>query len=223
MKTNTLLGMLLAFLCSLPLASCSDDESNPLRFDIDEDRNNTTSIYFPRGEEDGSAGAITILGGDGNYTAQCDNPAVLKIDMKFPNAFVLYPQDWGEAHVTVTDGTGACIVLTVKVYQLEDTFPIAETSVKLTGADELTAAQQEQLGFCNNPDYSGEDTWRWTFVLEGQEHRYSIVQTSTQQTSSRSVGSVGTGASLVEDVTGQLNVQYPGVKVFTLQAVYHKN
>ena len=142
--------------------------------------------------------------------------------------------------------------------------------MKLTGADELTAAQQEQLateamklipvqkagggyrlvsddredpergtlylyptdmddesqavkgGFCNNPDYSGEDTWRWTFVLEGQEHRYSIVQTSTQQTGSRSVGSVGTGASLVEDVTEQLNVQYPGVKVFTLQAVYHK-
>ena len=271
MKTNTLLGMLLAFLCCLPLAGCSNDESNPLRFDIDEDRNNTTSIYFPRGEEDGSAGAITILGGDGNYTAQCDNPAVLKIDMKFPNAFVLYPQDWGEAHVTVTDGTGASIVLTVKVYQLEDTFPIEETSVKLTGADELTTEQQEQLAkeamklipvqeagggyrlvsddredpergtlylyptdmkdesqavkgsFCNNPDYSGEDTWRWTFVLEGQEHRYSIVQTSTQQTGSRSVGSVGTGASLVEDVTEQLNVQYPGVKVFTMQAVYHKN
>ena len=226
MKTNTLLGMLLAFLCCLPLAGCSDDESNPLRFDIDEDHNNTTSIYFPRGEEDGSAGAITILGGDGNYTAQCDNPAVLKIDMKFPNAFVLYPQDWGEAHVTVTDGTGASIVLTVKVYQLEDTFLIAGTSVKLTGADELTAAQQEQLAteamklipvqkagggyrlvsddrenpdhgtlylyptdmddesqaikgsFYNNTDYTDEDTWCWTFVLEGKEHKIMLNQQS---------------------------------------------
>ena len=269
MKTNTLLGMLLAFLCCLPLAGCSDDESNPLRFDIDEDHNNTTSIYFPRGEEDGSAGAITILGGDGNYTAQCDNPAVLKIDMKFPNAFVLYPQDWGEAHVTVTDGTGASIVLTVKVYQLEDTFLIAGTSVKLTGADELTAAQQEQLAteamklipvqkagggyrlvsddrenpdhgtlylyptdmddesqaikgsFYNNTDYTDEDTWCWTFVLEGKEHK--IMLNHYQQKAGRSANSISAITVLTEDVTEQLTVQYPGVKVFTLQAVYHKN
>lgn len=269
MKTNTLLGMLLAFLCCLPLAGCSDDENNPLRFDIDEDRNNTTSIYFPRGEEDGSAGAITILGGDGNYTAQCDNPAVLKIDMKFSNAFVLYPQDWGEAHVTVTDGTGASIVLTVNVYQLEETFLIAETSVRLTDADELTTEQQEKLAmeamklipvqkagggyrlvsddrenpdhgtlylyptdmedesqavkgsFYNNPDYSDETAWRWTFILEGQEHKMML--NHYQQKASRSVKSISAITVLAEDVTEQLSVQYPGVKVFTLQAIYHKN
>lgn len=261
--------MLLAFLCCLPLAGCSDDESNPLRFDIDEDRNNTTSIYFPRGEEDGSAGAITILGGDGNYTAQCDNPAVLKIDMKFSNAFVLYPQDWGEAHVTVTDGTGASIVLTVNVYQLEETFLIAETSVRLTDADELTTEQQEGLAmeamelipvqkagggyrlvsddrenpdhgtlylyptdmedesqavkgsFYNNPDYSDETAWRWTFMLEGQEHKMML--NHYQQKASRSVKSISAITVLAEDVTEQLSVQYPGVKVFTLQAIYHKN
>ena len=107
------LGMLLAFLCTVILTGCNDEESNPLRFDQSVDEDNTVDVCFPRSEEDGSAGAVTILGGDGNYTAQCDNAAVLKIDMKYPNAFVLYPQDWGEAHVTVTDGTGASIVLKV--------------------------------------------------------------------------------------------------------------
>ena len=116
MKTTYLLRTLFVLLCIVALTGCSDEESNPLRFDLSTDTDNTVDVCFPRSEEDGSAGSVTILGGDGNYTAQCDNDAVLKIDMKHSNAFVLYPQDWGEAHVTVTDGTGASIVLKVNVF-----------------------------------------------------------------------------------------------------------
>ena len=76
-------------------------------------------------------------------------------------------------------------------------------------------------GFCNNPDYSGEDTWRWTFVLEGKEH--IIMLNHYQQKAGRSANSISAITVLTEDVTGQLSVQYPDVKVFTLQAVYHKN
>lgn len=134
------LGMLFVFLCTVILTGCNDEESNPLRFDQSVDEDNTVDVCFPRSEEDGSAGAVTILGGDGNYTAQCDNAAVLKIDMKYSNAFVLYPQDWGEAHVTVTDGTGASIVLKSK-----QTLAIDRLDVLITGGDQLTEEQQAAL------------------------------------------------------------------------------
>ena len=44
-----------------------------------------------------------------------------------------------------------------------------------------------------------------------------------QQKAGRSANSISAITVLTEDVTGQLSVQYPDVKVFTLQAVYHKN
>ena len=137
--------MLFVFLCTVILTGCNDEESNPLRFDQSVDEDNTVDVCFPRSEEDGSAGAVTILGGDGNYTAQCDNAAVLKIDMKYPNAFVLYPQDWGEAHVTVTDGTGASIVLKVVVYQSKQTLTVGYMDVLITGGEQLTEEQQAAL------------------------------------------------------------------------------
>lgn len=139
------LGMLFVFLCTVILTGCNDEESNPLRFDQSVDEDNTVDVCFPRSEEDGSAGAVTILGGDGNYTAQCDNAAVLKIDMKYPNAFVLYPQDWGEAHVTVTDSTGASIVLKVVVYQSKQTLTVGYMDVLITGGEQLTEEQQAAL------------------------------------------------------------------------------
>ena len=145
MKTTYLLRMLFAFLCIVALAGCSDEENNPLRFDLSADTDNTVDVCFPRSEEDGSAGAVTILGGDGSYTAQCDNAAVLRIDMKYPNAFVLYPQDWGEAHVTVTDGTGASIILKVVVYQSKQTLTVGYMDVLITGGEQLTEEQQAAL------------------------------------------------------------------------------
>ena len=60
--------------------------------------------------------------------------------MKYSNAFVLYPQDWGEAHVTVTDGTGASIVLKSK-----QTLAIDRLDVLITGGDQLTEEQLEKL------------------------------------------------------------------------------
>lgn len=65
--------------------------------------------------------------------------------MKYPNAFVLYPQDWGEAHVTVTDGTGASIVLKVVVYQSKQTLTVGYMDVLITGGEQLTEEQQAAL------------------------------------------------------------------------------
>ena len=144
-KTTYLPGILLAFLCTLLLTGCNNEESNPLRFDLSADADNTVNVYFPQSSEDGNAGAITILGGDGNYTAQCDNPAVLKIDMKFSNAFVLYPQDWGETHVTVTDGTGTSIVLKVTIIQSKLTLTIGHMDVLIEGGETLTEEQRNAL------------------------------------------------------------------------------
>lgn len=144
-KTIYLSGMFLAFLCTLLLMSCNNEESNPLRFDLSADADNAVNVYFPQNSEDGNTGAITILGGDGHYTAQCDNPAVLKIDMKFSNAFVLYPQDWGEAHVTVTDGTGTNIVLKVTILQNKLTLTIGHMDIRIEGGEALTETQKSKL------------------------------------------------------------------------------
>lgn len=138
-------GMLLAFLCTAILTGCDNEESNPLRFDLSVDEDNTVNVCFPLTEESGSAGAVTILGGDGSYTAQCDNSAVLKIDMKYSNAFMLYPQGWGEAHVTVTDGTNASIVLKVIVIQNKETLAVAGLDVLITGGEQLTEVQKATL------------------------------------------------------------------------------
>ena len=58
-------------------------------------------------------------------------------------------------------------------------------------------------------------------VLEGKEHK--IMLNHYQQKAGRSAKSISAITVLTEDVTEQLTVQYPGVKVFTLQAIYHKN
>ena len=112
---------------------------------MDTEQNNSIDICFPRSEADGSAGAITILGGDGDYTAYCDNPEVLKIDMKFPNAFVLYPQDWGEANVIVRDGTEKSIVLKVNVFQMKSYIKVEQLDVVINGDENLTQTQKDQL------------------------------------------------------------------------------
>ena len=230
------LGMLFVFLCTVILTGCNDEESNPLRFDQSVDEDNTVDVCFPRSEEDGSAGAVTILGGDGNYTAQCDNAAVLKIDMKYSNAFVLYPQDWGEAHVTVTDGTGASIVLKVVVFQSKQT---ATVPVKQAGGGyrmifdnpqdsysgtlcfyptEMDKEEEMVKGtFIVNSDRNEENLWNYRFQLEEKEHTLAVVPYSDKKTVTKA--DVLPTVALLEDVTGQIPTSYPGVEVFTQQVI----
>lgn len=145
MRAKNLSGILLLLISMIGLTSCNDEKNDPLRFDLDTEQNNSIDICFPRSEADGSAGAITILGGDGDYTAYCDNPEVLKIDMKFPNAFVLYPQDWGEANVIVRDGTEKSIVLKVNVFQMKSYIKVEQLDVVINGDENLTQTQKDQL------------------------------------------------------------------------------
>lgn len=145
MRATNLLKALLLLIGIINFSSCNDEKSDPLRFDLDTAQNNSINVCFPRSEADGSAGAITILGGDGDYTAYCDNPEVLKIEMKFPNAFVLYPQDWGEANVTVKDGTEKSIVLKVNVFQMKSNIKIEQLGVIIEGDENLTQTQKDQL------------------------------------------------------------------------------
>ena len=58
---------------------------------------------------------------------------------------MLYPQDRGEAHVTVTDSTGASIVLKVVVYQSKQTLTVGYMDVLITGGEQLTEEQQAAL------------------------------------------------------------------------------
>ena len=145
MRAKNLSGVLLLLISMIGLTCCNDEKSDPLRFDLDTEQNNSIDICFPRSEADGSAGAITILGGDGDYTAYCDNPEVLKIDMKFPNAFVLYPQDWGEANVIVKDGTEKSIALKVNVFQMKSNIKVEQLDVVINGDENLTQTQKDQL------------------------------------------------------------------------------
>ena len=230
------LGMLLAFLCTVILTGCNDEESNPLRFDQSVDEDNTVDVCFPRSEEDGSAGAVTILGGDGNYTAQCDNAAVLKID-----------------------------ILKVVVFQSKQTLAIDCLDVFITGGDQLTEEQQAALReealaiipvkaagggyrmifdnpqdpysgtlcfyptemdkeeemvkgtFIVNSDRNEENLWNYRFQLEEKEHTLVFVPYSDKKTVTKA--DVLPTVALLEDVTGQIPTSYPGVEVFTQQVI----
>lgn len=143
-KRTGFITFVLLFL-AVCLGGCNDEENEPLRFDLSEDSGNTLSIYFPRNESDGSAGSVTILGGDGNYTTYCDNPDVLKLDMKYSNAFVLYPQNWGTANVIATDGAGKSVVLQVNVIKETETYSIALLDVLISDDGNLTDNQKKAI------------------------------------------------------------------------------
>lgn len=147
MKAGTIIQMMLMSVLALAYASCNDDgEDNTLRFaETASMENNSIEVYFPSSDPEGSVGAITIQGGDRNYTVYCDNPSVLTADQKFPNAFVLYPKDWGVAHVIVVDGTGQSIVLTVTVKQQISNIVVKKRDVLILGGAALTTEQKAMI------------------------------------------------------------------------------
>lgn len=147
MRTRIIFKLMLMSVLTFTYVSCNkDDEDNTLRFsETAWIANNSVEVYYPASNPDGSVGAITIEGGDRNYTLYCDNPSVLKVDKKFPNAFLLYPQDWGEARVIVIDGTGQSIVLTVSVKQAVLTNVVKKRDVLILGGEALTTEQKKAI------------------------------------------------------------------------------
>lgn len=145
MKTGNYLKLILMSVLTLLCVSCSDDdEDNRLRF-ADSIVDNSLDVLFPSSDPEGSVGAVTIEGGDANYTVYCDNPSVLTINKKFPNAFILYPQDWGEANVVVVDGTGKAIVLKVNVKQQHARNLVVGRTVRIDGGNTLTTEQKAKI------------------------------------------------------------------------------
>ncbi len=145
MKTGNYLKLILMSVLTLLCVSCNDDdEDNTLRFS-ESIVNNTLEVLYPSSDPEGSVGAVTILGGDANYTIYCDKPSVLTVNKKFPNAFILYPQDWGEANVIVVDGTGKAIVLKVSVNQQHESSVVTQRTVRIVGGEALTTEQQAQI------------------------------------------------------------------------------
>lgn len=147
MTAGIIFKMMLVSLLALTYVSCNDDnENNTLRFsETPSIENNSIEVYYPSSDPEGAVGAITIQGGDRNYTVYCDNPSVLMVDKKFPNAFVMYPKDWGEAHVIVVDGTGQSIVLTVNVKQAVENHVVKKRDVLILGEETLTAEQKAKI------------------------------------------------------------------------------
>lgn len=147
MRTGIIFKLMLMSVLAFTCISCNkNDEDHTLRFsETAWIENNSIEVYYPASNPDGSVGAITIEGGDRNYTVYCDDPSVLKVDKKFPNAFLLYPKDWGEAHVIVIDGTGQSIVLTVSVKQAVENHVVKKCDVLILGGEALTAEQKAEI------------------------------------------------------------------------------
>lgn len=138
MKAKPIFNLILLSILALAYTSCNDEIDNTLRFaETAFIADNTVEVYYPNSDSEGAAGAITIVGGDGDYSVYCDNPSVLEVDKKFPNAFVLYPKDWGTAHVIVIDGTKKSILLNVRVAQQEQKIVVNGLGVKIVEPDNL--------------------------------------------------------------------------------------
>ncbi|WP_291594053.1 hypothetical protein [Bacteroides sp.] len=136
MKAKPIFNFILLSMLALAYTSCNDEIDNTLRFaDTASIVDNTIDVYYPNSDPEGRAGAITIIGGDGDYSVYCDNPSVLEADKKFPNAFVLHPKGWGNATVIVIDGTKKSILLNVRVKQQEQKIVVNGLGVKIIEPD----------------------------------------------------------------------------------------
>lgn len=148
MKTRQIFYAILLSVMALVYVSCNEEEDNTLRFvETAGIVDNSIEVLLPNANAGGTAGAVTITGGDGNYSVFCDNPSIVEVDKKYPNAFILYPKAWGDAHVIVIDGTKQSIILNVHVVKYEEAVVVKALGVGIIEADDqsLTEEEKEQI------------------------------------------------------------------------------
>ena len=136
---STLSSILLLAFSLFCITSCNKDEPlPPIALDVED---HSIVLKYPRSEKH----VISIVGGDGNYTASCDKPSVLDVevsdDMK---EIYLTVKSIGEATITITDQSNNSYTLYATTIYIKTQLVIEEQSVVVIG-DKLTLAQKKEI------------------------------------------------------------------------------
>lgn len=103
--------------------------------------NNYVAITYPNSEKI----AISIIGGDGNYSASCNNISIVEVEVVSEKKMLLInPKSIGDATITITDKSNNYYIFNVKVSYHERNFIIIKQDVVITG-NKISTAQKKEI------------------------------------------------------------------------------
>lgn len=136
MKSINLLGALLLLIF---ITSCNKKGMEPITLHYVE--NNSVEMIYPNTDNH----FITIIGGDGQYSASSNNLSVVEVELiQDQKMILLKPQSIGNAIVTVTDESGNLYALNVKIHYSESNLRIDKQDVIIIG-DKLSEVQKAEI------------------------------------------------------------------------------
>ena len=139
LKLSALIAAI-AIVTAIFFVSCSKDENEPIALHYVEN-NSIDMVLYP----DANKQSISIIGGDGNYSASCNNNAILEVELvQEKNMILLKPLSTGDAIVTITDKSGNSYILNVKVYYKEINMTVDKQEVIVIG-DKLSKSQKVEI------------------------------------------------------------------------------
>lgn len=136
MKLTKLYEILLLLLF---ITSCNKEDIEPITLQYVE--NNSIAMIYPNTENH----SISIKGGDGKYSASCNNVSVLEVELVQEKKMILLkPQSIGGVIVTITDESGHSYLLKVNIFYSEQNLRVEKQDVIVIG-DKLSAVQKAEV------------------------------------------------------------------------------
>lgn len=133
MKPTKLLWILLPLFI---ITSCNKEGIEPITLHYVE--NNSIDMVYPNADRH----SISVIGGDGKYSASCNNVSVLDVELVQEKKMILLkPLSIGDAIVTITDKSGNSYALKVNVYYSELNLIVDRQDVIVIG-DKLSEVQK---------------------------------------------------------------------------------
>lgn len=127
MKLKKFSGFILISLFILCWTACNDDDDKSIKLLYVED--NSVNMTYPN--QDGHA--ISIIGGDGNYSISCNATSILDVELTYGQTIVLRALAVGDAIVTIQDQSNNSYILNVHISYYEENLIIANQYVRIVG------------------------------------------------------------------------------------------
>lgn len=138
-RISNTLGILVMSLSFFFITSCNKDDNEPITLHNVE--NNSVDLKYPNTDKR----SINVIGGDGNYSASCDNASILEVEVSDKEKTILLkPLAIGNAIVTITDKSNNSYILNVNVSYYEDKLVVVKQDVVVIG-DKISPAQKKEI------------------------------------------------------------------------------
>lgn len=160
-------GILLSFL-TMCCVSCDKDNTESIKLNVE---GNSTVLLYPSNNDKHH---ITVMGGDGNYTVECDNEKTLAAKIIFENSskvhcLELEPLSVGTATIIIEDKSGNSYQLNVSVKNLSYSFRVIKHDVEVIG-DNLTINEQNAIKESALTSFPVEVGGGYKFVYVDKSH-----------------------------------------------------